>query len=394
MIKRRRIPVYRPGGLQSPSLQQSPCTSVARRDRLATAAGLPVAVLAPFAVLTSLAGCSLTADLGSLTAKSRQVDASSMPAPPDAFSIVDTPAPWDGSATAHPQDAQIDLGTNSSDGNPPEDSVVGTTEDRPGDSSPLPDTTENPDSKSDDDGRSSDMAMASADAAATPDGNAGTDGTPDALLMCPRLPSLYATLHLTNSTSTTTSCGYARGGLSGYVAAVDPTTFAGSASCGACVRIETAAAVVVAQVVELGPRPSSANPSALAVNRSALSLLVPDGSTFVEQGVAWRFVPCPLSPTTAMTFQFQEGSNANYAALLIQKHRFPLASVEYLGNGGYRSLVRSSYNHWVAASGMGGGPFTVRVTDVLGHSVEQKGVPLRPGVAFQGQVQFPECSND
>jgi len=151
---------------------------------------------------------------------------------------------------------------------------------------------------------------------------------------------------------------------------------------------------VVAQVVDQGASLTPANPTALAVNRAALRLLVPDGSTFVEQGVSWRFVQCPLAADSGMTFQFQEGSSANYAALLIQRHRFRLASVEYRSNGGYRSLTRSSYNYWVAASGMGTGPFTLRVTDVQGHAAEQAGVPLTPGVAFQGQVQFPQCSNE
>gem|GEM_PF-5283943 len=375
-----------------------------------TAAAWPVAVFGSMVALTALAGCSQAVDLDSLSANRHQADASVETTPVDAAAIVDallitdglpgidTAEPLDAGASDHAQgDAQDDpqadpdassrpIGSGSSDGGPQEDGVVDAAADYPEDSAALPDATEAPDSDPDDGGN--DLSPPASTDAATLDGP-----TPDATPMCTRRPSQYTTLYLASNTSTTTGCGYARGGLTGSIAAVDPTTFAGSGSCGACVRIETAAAVVVAQVVDLGPD-ATTHHSALAVNRAALNLLVPDGSTFVDQGVAWRFVPCPLPPSTGMTFQFQEGSNANYAALLIQKHRFRLANVEYRSNGRFRSLTRASYNYWVADAGMGGGPFTLRITDVDGHSVEQTGVPLKPGVVFQGQAQFPECAGD
>jgi expansin (peptidoglycan-binding protein) len=368
--------------------------------RRRTAAAWPLAVLAPVAALTALTGCSLAVDLDSLTANRPEADASSAAMPPDALPSVDVPGRLDGSATAPPQDAPGDRAANvaprdadSSDGSPPEDGVGGTAEDALRDYPSLADATDPPDLPPDAAGEYDHPPPMVIDAAATADGAARVDGTSDALMMCPRLPRHDATLYLLDNTSTTTSCGYARAGLSGHVAAVDPTTFAGSASCGACLRVETAAAVVEAQVVDVGPD-ATTNPSAVAVNRAALSVLVPDGSTFVSQGVSWRFVPCSLPASNGMTFQFQEGSNASYAALLIQRHRFRLASVEYRSNGSFHSLTRASYNYWVATNGMGGGPFTLRITDVHGHSVEQAGVPLKPGVTFQGTAQFPECLHD
>ena len=403
MTQRRCMrPVLRPGRLESLTLRWSQSTFAAFANATAILAAWPVAALAPLGALTALAGCTLAADLDSLTAKRRHGDddGGTAAGPVDARSNSDAPAVLaDGSVAAREQDAPVAVDVHSvaadapaADG-VPEDSATG--DDRPGDAPPA-DVTESMDSGRDDEGRDGGATATAADAAVTLDGPAVAviDGSADALLMCPRSPSQYAALHLMNSNSTTTSCGYARAGLSGPIAGVDSSTFAASGACGACVRVETAAAVVVAEVVDQGPRPSGGNPSAISLNRAALTLLVPDGSTFVEQGVSWRFVACPLPSAAGMTFQFQDGSSSNYAALLVENHRFRLASVEYWSNGRYRPLARATYNYWVATSGMGGGPFTLRITDVHGHAVEQTGVPLRPGATFRGQAQFPECANN
>jgi expansin (peptidoglycan-binding protein) len=92
-----------------------------------------------------------------------------------------------------------------------------------------------------------------------------------------------------------------------------------------------------------------------------------------------------------MTFTLQFGSNPSYAAVLVQNHRNRISLVEYKRGNVYVPLARTSYNYWVASGGMGAGPFTLRITDVLGQSVEQAGVPLAPGVPFVGSVQFPPC---
>lgn len=369
--------------------------------------------LAPLSALAALAGCSLAVDLDSLSARRQPADAA---APADA--TTDT-APLDRGALDRPPVAPGDLDAASSsvdvalDIHAPEDRPEPVVEDAAGDRPSTPDATAGYEVAPGDDGGANAPPPPAIDAAPTVDGPSadgrladggiadgpsgdvpGVDGGSDAPPLCRRLSSHRATLYLTDGTSAATGCGYARSGLSGYLATVDPTTFDGSAACGACLRVETAAGAVVAQVVEQGPSATPANPTAIAVNRAALRTLLPDGSTFADQGVSWRFVPCPLPADSGMTFLFQEGSNTSYAALLIEGHRFRLASVEYRSNGSYRSLTRASYNYWVASSGMGGGPFTLRVTDVHGHSVEQAGVPLKPGVVFQGQVQFPECASE
>jgi hypothetical protein len=47
--------------------------------------------------------------------------------------------------------------------------------------------------------------------------------------------------------------------------------------------------------------------------------------------------------------------------------------------GGWHDLARADYNYWIAPSGAGTGPFTVRLTDTAGHQVTVRGIALDPG---------------
>lgn len=59
-----------------------------------------------------------------------------------------------------------------------------------------------------------------------------------------------------------------------------------------------------------------------------------------------------------------------------------LASVQVKSEsgGGWYNLVQANYNYWVAQSGVGAGPFTVRLADIQGHVVTLPGIALSPGV--------------
>jgi len=233
-------------------------------------------------------------------------------------------------------------------------------------------------------------SSATGDASGDPgDGpDAGADARP---LACASSPLVSATLELANALPAQTACGYVPAEVPSFYAAVDPTVFAGSAACGACLILETSAATVEARIVDVGPSASPPNQTAVAVSRPALTVLAPDGSTFITKGVDWHFAPCTLT-APGMTFKIQTGSNASYAAVLIENHRHRLAKVEYKIRAAYYPLTRSTYNYWIASQGMGTGPFTLRMTDELGQIVEQTGIPLAPGSVFKGQAQFPACS--
>jgi len=212
---------------------------------------------------------------------------------------------------------------------------------------------------------------------------------PMPISMCDPRAASSASLAL-GSSPAITACGTPIAELPALFVAVDPRTFDGSSACGGCVRIETAATALELPVVDLGASLAPVTQPTLLVSQPALSMLLPNGDIFASTGASWRFVSCSQAPP-AMTFTLQLGSNPSYSAVLIQNHRNRLSRVEYKRGDVYVPLVRTTYNYWVSSSGMGPGPFTLRITDVLTQSVEQAGVPLAPGVPFVGNVQFPPC---
>ena len=56
-------------------------------------------------------------------------------------------------------------------------------------------------------------------------------------------------------------------------------------------------------------------------------------------------------------------------------HRHRIASVEAEMGGTWTPIERLDYDYFVAASGLGPGPYHLRVTDVFGHTVEDTAVP-------------------
>jgi hypothetical protein len=198
-------------------------------------------------------------------------------------------------------------------------------------------------------------------------------------------------LELLSAATATTSCGYAVADLPRYYAAVDSTTFDTAQACGACIRIQASNIALEAIVVNLGSSRLAPDRPRLGVSRASLTLLLPDGSTFVPEGIPWTFTSCS-SATEGMIFTLQQGSSTTYAALLVQNHRYRIQKAEYRSGAAFRALVRTTYNSWVAQTGMGAGPFTIRLTDINGAVVEQTGIPLSVEMPFRGQAQFPVCT--
>jgi len=362
-------------------------------------------------------GCSLAVNLDDLAARQEDGGPREAGRPVDVGAAPDVPSPPPGDASESEADAGRDShmpdGERDGQGHPvdggasetvatgddagPKEEIDAATPDASGgapdadspDAMPGQPDAEAPDASTGDLSAEEEVGSGgSVDGASDGGGDAEADAHP---LACPSSPAVNATLELANAPSAETACGYVPAEVPRFYAAVDPTVFNGSAACGACVIIETPAGMLEARIVDVGPAASRPNPTAVAVSRAAITVLAPDGSTLVTQGVDWHFTPCTLS-SPGMTFKIQTGSNANYAGVLIENHRHRLTKVEYKIRATYSPLARSTYNYWIASQGMGTGPFTLRMTDELGQTVEQTGIPLAPGKVFKGQAQFPACS--
>ncbi|MEV0720108.1 expansin EXLX1 family cellulose-binding protein [Asanoa sp. NPDC050611] len=86
------------------------------------------------------------------------------------------------------------------------------------------------------------------------------------------------------------------------------------------------------------------------------------------------------SPRTAnLTFRIKEGASAYWFAVLVDNTGNALRKVEARGPGGsWRSAHREPYNYWLIDSGIGEGPYSIRVTDVRGRSATATGIDLAP----------------
>ncbi|WP_083983744.1 expansin EXLX1 family cellulose-binding protein [Actinomadura hibisca] len=82
--------------------------------------------------------------------------------------------------------------------------------------------------------------------------------------------------------------------------------------------------------------------------------------------------------TGRLAFRVKSGSSAGWLALLVTGHGNPLARVEVRQGDRWRELSRGMDNQWTA-TGLGGGPFTVRVTDRYGGRAVARDIALSPG---------------
>jgi expansin (peptidoglycan-binding protein) len=84
-------------------------------------------------------------------------------------------------------------------------------------------------------------------------------------------------------------------------------------------------------------------------------------------------VPGPLN------IRFADGASRWWFAILIDNHANPLTSVQVKGPGrSWRAAAHKDDNHWVINADVGAGPFSVKISDVYGHTGTATGITLSP----------------
>jgi len=169
------------------------------------------------------------------------------------------------------------------------------------------------------------------------------------------------------------------------VAAMNATDYGTAAWCGACVAVTGPTGEVVVRVVDKCPGCAKGD---LDLSSDAFAQISPLSAGRVA--ITWHEVACDV--TGPIRYEWKDGSNAFYAAIQLRNHRYPIATLEAQGAGGtYEAITRVDYNYFVKASGLGAGPFTLRVTDTRGHVLEDSAVALGDDVERAGAAQFPVC---
>lgn len=166
-----------------------------------------------------------------------------------------------------------------------------------------------------------------------------------------------------------------------YVA-LGPTEYAASAACGSYLDVTgpkgTVRVLVTDQCPECAPGHLDLSAEAFARIADPVQGVVP---------VSYRAVVNPPLPG-ALTFRVKEGSSQWWFAVLVGDHGNPLSSVEVRTGSSWRRLVRADYNYWLADSGLGPGPYTIRVTDAYGNRAVADGIRLLPGQTQRSTVRM------
>lgn len=162
----------------------------------------------------------------------------------------------------------------------------------------------------------------------------------------------------------------------GLFVALSPGEYDNAAACGGYLEVHGPDGSVRVEVIDQCPGCGAGH---IDLSEAAFSAIAPLNAGLVNvtyQPLVNPSLPGPIS------LLVKQGSSQYWLALLAMNTGNPLASVQVRSEsgGGWYSLVRASYNYWVARSGAGTGPFTVRLTDIQGHVVTVQGIALSPGV--------------
>lgn len=175
--------------------------------------------------------------------------------------------------------------------------------------------------------------------------------------------------------SGTGNCSYPSPPADGLFAALSPSEYDSAAACGSYVEVTGPDGSVTAEVIDQCPPCAAGH---VDLSETAFARIAPLSAGLVS--VSYRKIADPARPGP-ISLRVKEGSSQYWLAMLASNTGNPLASVQVEGpSGGWQSLARADYNYWIAASGAGPGPFTVRLTDTSGHQVTVHDLALEPGV--------------
>lgn len=171
------------------------------------------------------------------------------------------------------------------------------------------------------------------------------------------------------------NCSYPAANTDPLYVALSPAEYGAAAACGSYLEVSGPDGSVTAEVVDQCPDCQSGH---IDLSEEAFARIAALSAGLVP--VTYHTIIDPPLPAP-LSLRVKEGSSAYWLALLPISNGNPITSVRVSSpTKGSQDLTRASYNYWIAASGMGPGPFTVQLTDSVGHQVTLTGISLTPGV--------------
>lgn len=212
-------------------------------------------------------------------------------------------------------------------------------------------------------------------------GGSDDDATPGSCEAVPAEVSGEGTYYAADGTG---NCSFDASPDDLMVAALNAPDYQNAALCGACLEVTGPSGTITVRVVDQCPECKHGD---LDLSPQAFQMLSPLAAGRIP--ITWHQVACNV--TGPIAYHFKDGANAYWTAIQIRNHRYPIAKLEAMQGGAYVAIPRLEYNYFVQASGLGAGPYTLRVTDTRGHTVEDADIALGDSVTRAGARQLESC---
>jgi expansin len=159
-----------------------------------------------------------------------------------------------------------------------------------------------------------------------------------------------------------------------YVALSHPE-YDSAAPCGSYLQVKGPHGSVRVEVIDQCPECA---PGHIDLSATAFAKLAPLKAGLIH--ITYHTIANPPLPGP-VSFLVKNGSSRYWLALVVMNTGNAIASVQVeTAPGHWMRLARVDWNAWIAQSGAGPGPFTIRVTDTLRHQVTVHNVALKPRV--------------
>jgi expansin (peptidoglycan-binding protein) len=177
------------------------------------------------------------------------------------------------------------------------------------------------------------------------------------------------------------NCGFDPSPQNMMVAAMNHVDYNNAAICGAYIQVDGPQGSVMVRIVDQCPGCPAGD---VDLSVEAFAKIAPISAGRVP--ISWQLVSPPLDGP--IQYYFKSDSHQYWMAMQMRNHRNPIAKFEYWNGSHFVEISRTSYNYYELQSPPPG-PFTFRVTDLLGNVLVDSNIPLSPGVAVNGSAQFP-----
>ena len=178
------------------------------------------------------------------------------------------------------------------------------------------------------------------------------------------------------------NCSFPSVPANGRYVALSPSEYAAAGACGSVLDVHGPDGTVRVTVVDLCPECEPGH----------LDLGVPAFAAIADpvRGIAPITYTRVVNPSLPgpVRVRIKEGSSPFWLSVLLLDTGNPVTTVEAAAGSGWRPLVRQPYNYWEAASGVGPGPLSLRITDDQGHRRTLTGVPLTAGATHPTSVRM------